>query len=146
MQGKRLVFVTNNSTKSRAGYLGKFTGLGLNVNAVSNTSRRGSGSIHSSSAVQKSFGLGCYAYNSSYTKQQQWLRRRSRSSGRSGRKAVVAGVSAVLAAVAVQQQHRGQQRMAAGFAVQTKQQRTQLSMAHWYDRYRTYHSCHAVTA
>lgn len=34
-QGKRLVFVTNNSTKSRAGYLGKFTGLGLNVNAVS---------------------------------------------------------------------------------------------------------------
>ena len=33
-QGKRLVFVTNNSTKSRAGYLGKFTGLGLNVNAV----------------------------------------------------------------------------------------------------------------
>lgn len=31
--GKRLVFVTNNSTKSRAGYLGKFTGLGLNVNA-----------------------------------------------------------------------------------------------------------------
>jgi hypothetical protein len=35
LQGKRLVFVTNNSTKSRAGYLGKFTGLGLNVNAVS---------------------------------------------------------------------------------------------------------------
>jgi phosphoglycolate phosphatase len=34
LQGKRLVFVTNNSTKSRAGYLGKFTGLGLNVNAV----------------------------------------------------------------------------------------------------------------
>eukprot|EP00882_Tetradesmus_deserticola_P028481 GHRQ01031733.1.p1 GENE.GHRQ01031733.1~~GHRQ01031733.1.p1 ORF type:complete len:378 (+),score=137.25 GHRQ01031733.1:85-1218(+) len=31
--GKRLVFVTNNSTKSRAGYLGKFTGLGLKVNA-----------------------------------------------------------------------------------------------------------------
>eukprot|EP00879_Flechtneria_rotunda_P009820 GHRR01010270.1.p1 GENE.GHRR01010270.1~~GHRR01010270.1.p1 ORF type:complete len:342 (+),score=115.80 GHRR01010270.1:148-1173(+) len=31
--GKRLVFVTNNSTKSRAGYLGKFTGLGLNVKA-----------------------------------------------------------------------------------------------------------------
>jgi phosphoglycolate phosphatase len=30
-QGKRLVFVTNNSTKSRKGYLGKFTGLGLNV-------------------------------------------------------------------------------------------------------------------
>jgi ribonucleotide monophosphatase NagD (HAD superfamily) len=34
LQGKRLVFVTNNSTKSRAGYLGKFTGLGLKVNAV----------------------------------------------------------------------------------------------------------------
>ena len=32
-QGKKLVFVTNNSTKSRKGYLGKFTGLGLNVNA-----------------------------------------------------------------------------------------------------------------
>lgn len=31
--GKRLIFVTNNSTKSRAGYLGKFTGLGLKVNA-----------------------------------------------------------------------------------------------------------------
>jgi phosphoglycolate phosphatase len=28
------VFVTNNSTKSRAGYLGKFTSLGLNINAV----------------------------------------------------------------------------------------------------------------
>ena len=35
LQGKRLVFVTNNSTKSRAGYLKKFTGLGLNVSAVS---------------------------------------------------------------------------------------------------------------
>lgn len=34
-QGKQLVFVTNNSTKSRAGYLKKFTGLGLNVKAVS---------------------------------------------------------------------------------------------------------------
>jgi hypothetical protein len=32
--GKRLVFVTNNSTKSRKGYLGKFTSLGLNINAV----------------------------------------------------------------------------------------------------------------
>lgn len=32
-QGKQLVFVTNNSTKSRAGYLKKFTSLGLNVNA-----------------------------------------------------------------------------------------------------------------
>lgn len=31
--GKQLVFVTNNSTKSRAGYLNKFTGLGLNVAA-----------------------------------------------------------------------------------------------------------------
>ena len=30
---KQLVFVTNNSTKSRAGYLKKFTDLGLNVNA-----------------------------------------------------------------------------------------------------------------
>jgi len=33
-QGKRLIFVTNNSTKSRAGYLKKFHGLGLtNVTA-----------------------------------------------------------------------------------------------------------------
>jgi hypothetical protein len=32
-QGKKVVFVTNNSTKSRAGYLGKFTSLGLNVAA-----------------------------------------------------------------------------------------------------------------
>lgn len=31
--GKQLVFVTNNSTKSRAGYLGKFLSLGLNVSA-----------------------------------------------------------------------------------------------------------------
>ncbi|PSC71367.1 phosphoglycolate phosphatase [Micractinium conductrix] len=31
--GKQLVFVTNNSTKSRAGYLNKFTGLGLQVKA-----------------------------------------------------------------------------------------------------------------
>merc|ERR1719460_1212726 len=31
--GKKLVFVTNNSTKSRAGYLKKFTGLGLDVQA-----------------------------------------------------------------------------------------------------------------
>ena len=31
--GKRLVFVTNNSTKSRAGYLSKFTSLGLSVKA-----------------------------------------------------------------------------------------------------------------
>lgn len=31
--GKKLVFVTNNSTKSRKGYLGKFTSLGLNINA-----------------------------------------------------------------------------------------------------------------
>ena len=30
-QGKRLFFVTNNSTKSRKGYLGKFTSLGLNI-------------------------------------------------------------------------------------------------------------------
>jgi len=29
--GKRIFFVTNNSTKSRKGYKGKFTGLGLNV-------------------------------------------------------------------------------------------------------------------
>jgi len=32
-KGKRLFFVTNNSTKSRKGYLGKFTGLGLPVEA-----------------------------------------------------------------------------------------------------------------
>lgn len=31
--GKKLFFVTNNSTKSRAGYLKKFTSLGLNINA-----------------------------------------------------------------------------------------------------------------
>lgn len=31
--GKRLIFVTNNSTKSRAGYTKKFESLGLNVNA-----------------------------------------------------------------------------------------------------------------
>ena len=31
--GKQLVFVTNNSTKSRAGYLGKFKSLGLDVKA-----------------------------------------------------------------------------------------------------------------
>lgn len=31
--GKQLVFVTNNSTKSRAGYLKKFSSLGLNVSA-----------------------------------------------------------------------------------------------------------------
>ncbi len=35
LQGKRLFFVTNNSTKSRAGYLNKFTSLGLKVKAVS---------------------------------------------------------------------------------------------------------------
>lgn len=31
--GKRLIFVTNNSTKSRAGYLKKFLGLGLEITA-----------------------------------------------------------------------------------------------------------------
>ena len=31
--GKRLIFVTNNSTKSRAGYTKKFESLGLKVNA-----------------------------------------------------------------------------------------------------------------
>ncbi|BDA44388.1 Glycerol-3-phosphate phosphatase [Coccomyxa sp. Obi] len=31
--GKKLIFVTNNSTKSRKGYLGKFTSLGLSVKA-----------------------------------------------------------------------------------------------------------------
>jgi phosphoglycolate phosphatase len=33
-QGKKLFFVTNNSTKSRAGYLKKFTSLGLKIKAV----------------------------------------------------------------------------------------------------------------
>jgi len=33
-KGKRLVFVTNNSTKSRAGYTSKFKSLGLNVSAA----------------------------------------------------------------------------------------------------------------
>lgn len=32
-QGKKLFFVTNNSTKSRAGYLKKFTSLGLNISS-----------------------------------------------------------------------------------------------------------------
>ena len=31
--GKRLIFVTNNSTKSRAGYLKKFLSLGLEITA-----------------------------------------------------------------------------------------------------------------
>jgi hypothetical protein len=31
--GKQLFFITNNSTKSRAGYLKKFTSLGLNITA-----------------------------------------------------------------------------------------------------------------
>ena len=35
LQGKKLIFVTNNSTKSRKGYLKKFQILGLNVSAVS---------------------------------------------------------------------------------------------------------------
>jgi len=30
--GKKIFFVTNNSTKSRKGYLGKFKSLGLEVN------------------------------------------------------------------------------------------------------------------
>jgi ribonucleotide monophosphatase NagD (HAD superfamily) len=48
VQGKKLVFVTNNSTKSRAGYLKKFTGLGLNVSAVSQLwQRMASGGIAS---------------------------------------------------------------------------------------------------
>jgi phosphoglycolate phosphatase len=34
LQGKRLVFVTNNSTKSRKQYGKKFETLGLNVNEV----------------------------------------------------------------------------------------------------------------
>ena len=34
-QGKKLFFITNNSTKSRAGYLKKFQSLGLDVQAVS---------------------------------------------------------------------------------------------------------------
>ena len=33
---KRIFFVTNNSTKSRKGYLKKFTGLGLNVEPEGN--------------------------------------------------------------------------------------------------------------
>ena len=35
--GKRFFFVTNNSTKSRAGFKGKFTSLGLNVNPEEST-------------------------------------------------------------------------------------------------------------
>ena len=37
IQGKRLVFVTNNATKSRAGYKKKFTSLGLDISPVSRT-------------------------------------------------------------------------------------------------------------
>ena len=33
---KKIFFVTNNSTKSRKGYLKKFTGLGLNVDPEGN--------------------------------------------------------------------------------------------------------------
>ncbi len=33
--GKKVFFVTNNSTKSRKGYLGKFTSLGLEVGSLS---------------------------------------------------------------------------------------------------------------
>ena len=32
-RGKRLIFLTNNSTKSRAGYLAKFESLGIHVSA-----------------------------------------------------------------------------------------------------------------
>jgi hypothetical protein len=46
MQGKQLVFVTNNSTKSRKGYLGKFTGLGLNVKAVRGTTANSTRWLH----------------------------------------------------------------------------------------------------
>ena len=44
-QGKKVFFVTNNSTKSRAGYMSKFQSLGLNVKAVSGArpTRRGKG-------------------------------------------------------------------------------------------------------
>ena len=45
LQGKQLVFVTNNSTKSRAGYLNKFTGLGLNVKAVSRAPAAGPAAV-----------------------------------------------------------------------------------------------------
>lgn len=34
LQGKRLIFVTNNATKSRQGYTKKFNSLGLNVTKV----------------------------------------------------------------------------------------------------------------
>ena len=44
-QGKRLFFVTNNSTKSRAGYVKKFTSLGLNVKPVSMTHGEGHAAV-----------------------------------------------------------------------------------------------------
>lgn len=50
LQGKRLVFVTNNSTKSRKQYGKKFETLGLNVNEVS-----------------------IYPFSSCLPKLQQWL-------------------------------------------------------------------------
>ena len=61
MQGKKLVFVTNNSTKSRAGYLSKFKKLGLNVTAVSSlflyhTAFKLFLTFHCSTALT---GLGC---------------------------------------------------------------------------------------
>lgn len=43
--GKRMFFVTNNSTKSRKGYKSKFTSLGLNVRAVG--VERGRAGLHS---------------------------------------------------------------------------------------------------
>lgn len=52
-QGKQLVFVTNNSTKSRAGYLKKFTSLGLNVAAV-----RRCAVLPCAVGAQKGIGLG----------------------------------------------------------------------------------------
>jgi phosphoglycolate/pyridoxal phosphate phosphatase family enzyme len=44
--GKKMIFVTNNSTKSRSGYKSKFTGLGLEVDA---------GEIYSSSYAAAAF-------------------------------------------------------------------------------------------
>ena len=61
MQGKKLVFVTNNSTKSRAGYLNKFKKLGLNVTAVGVAPCMPTGTCASRHAADCLILLSCYS-------------------------------------------------------------------------------------
>ena len=63
-QGKQLFFVTNNSTKSRAGYLKKFTSLGLNISSEE---------IYSSS-----YAAAAYLEATNFPVGQEGLRRRGR--------------------------------------------------------------------